>query len=105
MVSERIFFTGAYDSDAVVGELVMGTRNFSLWHMTGNAICLAHFTEFGSGFGAGVAGGTFGIVKFRFPAHWNVRIVTGYAGDSLIIGIALRIENSVGLEPDIIQAT
>jgi len=98
----RICFAGFCDPDAVIGELIVGARQLTFGHMTGDAI----FGRDRAGLRAGgrVTSVAFRVVERRLALRLAVRIVTRHATDARIRGIiALAVCKYVRLKTDVVD--
>src|SRR5580658_7401806 len=76
-----------HNTNAMIGELVVGARQFDLGHMARDAVVFRHLTGFGLDLPAAMAGLALCVIVSRLYAEFLVRIVAGNATDARVVGI------------------
>ena len=76
-----------HNANAMIGELVVGARQFDLGHMAGDAVVFRHRTGFGFDLSAAMAGLALCVIVGRLYAELLVRVVAGHATDARVVGI------------------
>ena len=91
-----------HDSNAMVGELMVGSGKVEFRHVTGSTAVSGNLAGSGPGLGAAMAGPALGIVIARMAVHLVVRVMAGQATNARIIGVVAGASHeAIGLETNI----
>ena len=93
-----------HNANAMIGELVVGARQFDLGHMARDAVVFRHRTGFGFDLPAAMAGLALCVIVSRLYAEFLVRVVAGHATDARVVGIvAFTAPKAVRLEANVVD--
>ena len=76
-----------HNADPMIGELVVGARQFDLRHVARDTVVSRHPTGFGSDLSTAMAGLALCIIVSRLCAEFCMRVVAGQTTDARVVGV------------------
>src|SRR3954471_20709443 len=88
-----------HNADLVIGERMMRSGNFNLWHMARDAVACCRFASASRQLIAVMTGKAFSVVAGIYSVDFLVRVVTGRAADTFVIRVvALAVSQAIRLK-------